>query len=222
VSAGELSPVGDASHGGGGGGGGGGSSTVNVPLARAAVVNGTGVHGTAVNGSSGRGTVVNGSPIASPGTSATRSPVAGTPSPASAAVATALRGLRVLFADDEAVNQRVGRRFLSNLSCTATVVGDGDEVLTAVAAATALWDAAMPASFETVEIVAPEPGGSAGGLGSPSSGSQLPCAFDAVLLDINMRRLNGDAACRQLRQRGHSVPLIAMTGELSCPSACLC
>ena len=42
--------------------------------------------------------------------------------------------LRILFADDNAVNQRVVRRMLERLGCTATVVGDGQEALEAACA----------------------------------------------------------------------------------------
>ena len=37
--------------------------------------------------------------------------------------------------------------------------------------------------------------------------------FDVVLLDIQMRRLNGDVVCRSLRAHGYdTLPIIAVTG----------
>lgn len=37
--------------------------------------------------------------------------------------------------------------------------------------------------------------------------------FDVVLLDIVMRRMHGDEVCRILRQRGHTGPIVAATGN---------
>ena len=38
--------------------------------------------------------------------------------------------------------------------------------------------------------------------------------FDALLLDIQMRDINGDEVCRSLTQAGFDVPIIAMTGTV--------
>jgi hypothetical protein len=39
-----------------------------------------------------------------------------------------LRGLRVLYVDDEDVNRNVGRRMLDRLGCTPLLLTDGSEV----------------------------------------------------------------------------------------------
>ena len=44
-------------------------------------------------------------------------------------------------------------------------------------------------------------------------------AFDAVLLDVHMLRMNGDAACVALRAGGFTAPVIAVTGNATAPDA---
>ena len=36
--------------------------------------------------------------------------------------------------------------------------------------------------------------------------------FDAIVLDISMKRMNGDEVCRRLRAHGIVLPIIAATG----------
>ncbi len=38
-------------------------------------------------------------------------------------------------------------------------------------------------------------------------------AFDVLLLDIRMARMNGDAACKELRAIGYTLPVVAVTGN---------
>ena len=38
---------------------------------------------------------------------------------------------------------------------------------------------------------------------------------DVLLLDIQMKEVNGDDACRTLRERGVKTPMIAVTGVIS-------
>jgi ActR/RegA family two-component response regulator len=45
--------------------------------------------------------------------------------------------------------------------------------------------------------------------------------YDALLLDIQMPRLNGDTVCRMLRARGETIPIIAMTGTARAHCGCL-
>jgi CheY-like chemotaxis protein len=49
-------------------------------------------------------------------------------------------------------------------------------------------------------------------------GDEVPDAvarerFDVLLLDINMGRVNGDAACAALRTNGYTGPIVAVTGN---------
>ena len=40
----------------------------------------------------------------------------------------------------------------------------------------------------------------------------LPRPFDAILIDIQMRHVNGDDVCKKLIGDGFSIPIVAMTG----------
>jgi CheY-like chemotaxis protein len=40
---------------------------------------------------------------------------------------------------------------------------------------------------------------------------------DVLLLDIQMKEMNGDEVCKRLRQQGITSPIIAVTGVVSCP-----
>jgi CheY-like chemotaxis protein len=51
-----------------------------------------------------------------------------------------LRGVRVLVAEDNPVNQKIATRLLERLGAQVTVVGDGDEAVSAVAAASPRFD----------------------------------------------------------------------------------
>lgn len=44
-------------------------------------------------------------------------------------------------------------------------------------------------------------------------------AFDAILLDIRMARVNGDVACAALRAGGYGGPIIAVTGNATAGDA---
>ena len=46
-------------------------------------------------------------------------------------------------------------------------------------------------------------------------------AFDAILMDIVMQHSDGAEVCRQLRQDGCVLPLIAMTGNTRCVVVCV-
>ena len=50
---------------------------------------------------------------------------------------------------------------------------------------------------------------------SAAAASTSSRPFDLVIMDIQMRQVNGDEVCRQLVASGFGIPVIAMTG-LSC------
>ena len=67
-------------------------------------------------------------------------------------------GLRVLFADDEEVNRRLGARMLGRLGCDVALLDDGDGVAGAVALRDHLADAAYRADWPAVmEVLAAHP-----------------------------------------------------------------
>ncbi len=45
--------------------------------------------------------------------------------------------------------------------------------------------------------------------------SATEVTIDAIMLDIQMKQMNGDELCRLLRPQSHPVPIIAMTGALA-------
>ena len=85
--------------------------------------------------------------------------------------------LRVLVVDDESSNRRLVSRMLQRLptACDCTLLEDGDEIEAALLAA----GYRLPS------------GASAEGAGGSSTIPQQP--FDAILLDIMMKRTNGEA-----------------------------
>ena len=50
----------------------------------------------------------------------------------------------------------------------------------------------------------------------PSAGTHCTPPFDVLLLDIQMRRMNGDEVCRRLRTLGLSLAIVATTGTSAC------
>lgn len=81
--------------------------------------------------------------------------------------------LRVLLAEDNPVNALLARALLTQAGCSVERVGDGEEALSALAAA----------------------------------------AFDLVLMDVRMPRLDGLAAARAARKRGITTPILALTAN---------
>ena len=51
-------------------------------------------------------------------------------------------------------------------------------------------------------------------LGTSATTSSTPKSFDLIIMDIQMRQVNGDEVCRQLVAAGFGIPIIAMTGTL--------
>lgn len=101
-----------------------------------------------------------------------------------------LRGLRVLYADDENTNRRLMERMLKRMGCSLVVcVEDGDGVVPA-------WKSQLEAMRA-----------SGGGMdGRPP--------FDVVLLDILMPKMTGDVACKILTQdMAIAAPVLACTAN---------
>jgi PAS domain S-box-containing protein len=99
-------------------------------------------------------------------------------------------GLRILVAEDNAVNQLVIVRLLKKLGHIVTIAGDGRQALAA--------------------LFGPEPGKSAVGF--------LPIpAFDLVLMDVQMPEMDGFEATKVIRERdaesGRRTPVVAMTAH---------
>ncbi len=120
--------------------------------------------------------------------------------------------LHILYADDEAVNCSVMARMCRLLKWTVVCLSDGDEVAAALVAAGQL----KPPEGLPGDDVAHSADPTAAGLCKP---------FDAVVLDIQMDRVNGDVVCRQLRACGNELPFLAATGATPCagtPCSRLC
>ena len=94
----------------------------------------------------------------------------------------ALKGRRVLVAEDNPVNQTIARRMLEKAGITATLVSDGHQVL------------------ERCERQ----------------------RFDLILMDVQMPGLDGLEATRQLRARGDSTPIVALTANATIESHKTC
>lgn len=142
---------------------------------------------------------------------------------------------RVLVVDDEPVIRRIHARYLTRLGFEVTAVDDGDQCVPAVrAAATAAGGdatradalsgfsgaahvnvAAAGAGSGRTTVTAGAGGSAAAAHSSHDSArpSAVPLPFSAVLLDIVMRRVHGDQACRDLRAAGFTLPVIAATGN---------
>eukprot|EP01138_Halocafeteria_seosinensis_P001115 gb/GECG01001140.1/.p1 GENE.gb/GECG01001140.1/~~gb/GECG01001140.1/.p1 ORF type:complete len:1399 (+),score=182.57 gb/GECG01001140.1/:1-4197(+) len=116
-----------------------------------------------------------------------------------------------LVVDDENTNRMILKKMLKRSGPhKVTVARDGTEVLpllkqTEQVSSGALSD--VPTHSTRKMAVVPE--------GRPNSPGLKPEAFDAILLDIIMHDMNGDVACRQLREHGCTIPIIATTGNVS-------
>ncbi|RKO90104.1 hypothetical protein BDK51DRAFT_30884, partial [Blyttiomyces helicus] len=96
------------------------------------------------------------------------------------------RSLHVLVAEDNALCQKVLTKILQKLGCTVQIAADGLEALEA-------WqDQARP---------------------RPTPDHPATKAYDIILMDIRMPKLDGISAARMLRDRGCGVPIIAITAE---------
>ncbi len=97
--------------------------------------------------------------------------------------------LHILLVDDEMVNRSVAQRMLKRIGCTTVELSDGDEV-----EAVLRCTGQLPSADYTAREARP---------------------FDVLLLDIQMRRMNGDVLCQRLRAAGLTVPIVAATGNCS-------
>ena len=118
--------------------------------------------------------------------------------------------LHALVVDDETVNRSLLRRMLQRLGCSVVERSDGDEVQDC------LLGSGQVRLTESGQLLAAVVDDHTHALVSSDSGTGLAAAgrrFDAIFLDIQMRRMNGDVLCRQLRDAGLTVPIIATTGS---------
>jgi PAS domain S-box-containing protein len=108
---------------------------------------------------------------------------------------TSARSLRVLLAEDNAVNQKLAVRLLEKRGHRVTVVGTGRAALAALGI------------VDSGERTADGEGG------APS----LPTPFDAVLMDVQMPEMDGFEATAAIRDRekatGAHLPIVAMTAH---------
>ena len=156
---------------------------------------------------------------------------AGRAGDAAAAVTRSANGplkLHVLIVDDEVVNRSVAKRMLQRLGCTTVELSDGIDVeplllqngLLPVRTASATHHSGVRpvAGHDGVNWY---PGTVLGehdsglGLGTPSELVAAPSPFDVILLDIQMRQMNGDVLCRNLRDAGMDTIIVATTGNCS-------
>jgi signal transduction histidine kinase/DNA-binding NarL/FixJ family response regulator len=107
------------------------------------------------------------------------------PSDAAAAPDVRLDGVRVLVAEDGPDNRLLINFYLHGAGANVTIVEDGQAALDALDAAAA-----------------------AGAAGTPAPG-----AFDVVLMDMQMPRVDGYTAAGELRRRGCTLPVIALTAH---------
>ena len=98
-------------------------------------------------------------------------------------------------ADDEVVNRSVGRRMLQRLGCSVVELSDGDEV--------------EPLLRRIGQLAQYSPSRSGSAVVPQSDRAEH---FDVIMLDIQMRRMNGDVLCRRLRELGLPTVIIAATG----------
>ena len=120
-----------------------------------------------------------------------------------------LGGLRVLVVDDEGTNRRLVQRMLVKLGCTVVSLEDGDEVEGCLLANGYLRRSAGGVRVDGRRVDGTGGDGSHASEAGPGrhSSSELlvpvPCPppFDAILLDIMMRRTNGVDVLVDLRQR---------------------
>jgi CheY-like chemotaxis protein len=91
--------------------------------------------------------------------------------------------------------------------CECVAVSDGDEAVAAIRAAGQLAETVAPPATVTDSSVA---------VSSQCTDYPSPTAirpFDAVLMDIIMKRIDGSTACRILRDCGCTLPVIATTAN---------
>jgi len=146
-------------------------------------------------------------------------------------------GLHVLVVDDERLNRQVVARMLTRLGCTYELAEDGDEAEDVLVRAGNIPGrsaaATAPAAAQSTHAQTPPSMDSASAsartrtasTGSSAASLQLtvPAAeadrrpFDAVLMDIIMRRCCGKETTRRLRAAGMTTPVFAATGNLPGP-----
>jgi PAS domain S-box-containing protein len=121
------------------------------------------------------------------------------------------RSLRVLLAEDNAVNQRLAVRLLEKQGHRVEVACNGRKALEALGMADCRWPIADSKTSE--EPTPPQ------GPGLPSAIGHLPSAipFDLVLMDVQMPEMGGFEATAAIRRReketGGHLPIIAMTAH---------
>ena len=105
-------------------------------------------------------------------------------------------GVRVLLAEDNLINQLVAKKTLGALGAKVTIVSNGAEAVAAVTGA------AVGAA--------------------PPPGERGCAAFDVVLMDMAMPVMDGVDAAAEIRRQGCTVPIVAMTANISDRDQALC
>ena len=100
---------------------------------------------------------------------------------------------------------------LAGIGCTCETATDGDEVRDGRGRVEGWWWSRLLLSLRTRALAQVPHALAAAAARGPGNG------YDAILMDINMARVNGDVACAALRAAGCALPVIAVSGTADDP-----